>query len=178
MSDRKRFTAEMLTHLQKIELRAELAHPGGSPKAKEFAEKLARAKQIKEPEWLAWVANQPFATILDLLQDPRDDAARELPTKAVDEAVAILRSASVTDIDWMKEPLSERERTVRAKILETIVLEAGGLSELYLLVRTSERDRAASDIRAAFERAEGEVARWREVRRREAIERAIRSIEG
>jgi hypothetical protein len=113
-----------------------------------------------------------------MLQDPRDDAARELPTKAVDEAVAILRSASVTDINWMKEPLSERERTVRAKILETILLEAGGLSELYLLVRTSERDRAASDIRAAFERAEGEVARWREVRRREAIERAIRSIEG
>jgi hypothetical protein len=178
MSDRKRFTAKMLTHQQKIELRAELAHPGGSPKANEFAAKIARAKQHKEPQWLAWVANQPLTRILDLVKDLRDDAGGELPSQAVDEALAIVRSASLTDIDWMKEPLSERERTVRAKILQTILLEGGGLSGLYLLLKTSERDRAASDIRAAFERAEDEVAQWREIRRRETIERAIRSIEG
>jgi hypothetical protein len=52
---------------------------------------------------------------LELVKDLQKDADRELPSKAVDEALAIVRSASLTDIDWMKEPPSDGVRSAVAK---------------------------------------------------------------
>jgi hypothetical protein len=94
----------MLTTQQKLELRAGLSQHGGSSQAEAFAAELARAKQSGKSRWLRGARISRSRGYW-----------RELPSKAVDEALAIVRSASLTDIDWMKEPPSDGVRSAVAK---------------------------------------------------------------
>jgi hypothetical protein len=182
MSERKRFSAEMLTAQQKLELRAGLAQQSGErAQAQEFARKIARAKKSGTPLWLAWVADQPLTRILDV-HDVQGDvgvdtAGVETSGNAVDEALAIVRSASINDIDWTKEPLTEREQKVRAKILEAALQRPLSTSSLRVLLGSYDCKDAASDIRAAIDQAEADSTRWLENHRREAIENAVRAVD-
>lgn len=183
MSERKRFSAEMLTTQQKFELRAGLAQQSGkTSQAREFARKIARAKKSGTPLWLAWVADQPLTRILDVLNDVQGDvgvdtSGVETSGNAVDEALAIVRSASINDIDWTKEPFTERERKVRAKILEAALQRPLSTCSLRVLLGSYDCKDAASDIRAAIDQAEADSTRWLENQRREAIENAVRAVD-
>lgn len=178
MSERKRFSAEMLTTQQKFELRAGLGKQSGErAQAQEFARKLARAKRSGTPLWLAWVADQPLTRILEVLNGAQGDVGVETSGNAVDEALAIVRSASINDIDWTKEPFTERERKVRAKILEAALQRPLSTCSLRVLLGSYDCKDAASDIRAAIDQAEADSTRWLENQRREAIENAVRAVD-
>jgi hypothetical protein len=178
MSERKRFSAEMLTTQQKFELRAGLGQQSGErAQAQEFARKLARAKRSGTPLWLAWVADQPLTRILEVLNGAQGDVGVETSGNAVDEALAIVRSASINDIDWTKEPFTERERKVRAKILEAALQRPLSTCSLRVLLGSYDCKDAASDIRAAIDQAEADSTRWLENHRREAIENAVRAVD-
>jgi hypothetical protein len=98
------------------------------------------------------------ASILPISQPERvgtdQPALPKLPADPIAAAVAIARSARAEDIDWSKEPLTERERKVRALFLaRTNQLKILAL-ECDLRIRRLEGDRLAkpaSDLQAAID---------------------------
>ena len=89
-------------------------------------------------------------------------------------------------IDWSAEPAAPREKQIRGAILGNALSEEGGehgrLRELLsrsaggdMAFRTTD---AASDFRAAWEQAAASLEERRRLRYREAIEKAIREVDG
>jgi hypothetical protein len=71
---------------------------------------------------------------------------------AVAQAVSIARSASGTQVDWTREPLTERERKIRQRWLGNRLNTALGRFQVSLLHNLYWR-RSASDLVAAAEQA-------------------------
>jgi hypothetical protein len=111
-------------------------------------------------------------------------ASRQRPTDgaqnaaaAVDSAIAMARSAALVEIDWTKEPLTERERAVRLKILRRPIAD----SNVAWFV-SEELDAGSVKMASDFEKAyavvsEGAGKRDAAERRRE-IENAAREVDG
>ncbi len=98
---------------------------------------------------------------------------------ALEQADAIVRSASGTTIDWTREPLTERERKIRRAMLNKIVEHdvVPSLS-IDLLIPYQDRDRGAQDWRAALADAKALEERERLERDRERLQDAIAAVDG
>ena len=89
------------------------------------------------------------------------------------EATAIVRSAS-GEIDWSADPLTDRERRIRAKYLEALT-GAHLLSLVFSLRRKGAR--VASDLQRAHDDESREIKEWCERDRRDAISEAIEAVD-
>jgi len=91
---------------------------------------------------------------------------------AVAEATDIVRRASTGGIDWSREPLDERERKIRAKILEGkhwIELEC---------IANYVRPHIASDLAQALKQAGEDLRAGDRERQRREAEDAAREVDG
>lgn len=89
------------------------------------------------------------------------------PADPVAEAVAIARSARAQDIDWSQEPLTDRERKVRALFLERadpFTLLRINIELLLRRVRGRRELLPASDLQAALDRNRREAKELRRAR--------------
>ncbi len=95
--------------------------------------------------------------------------------KALDEAIAIALSAKGEVVDWSREPLTQRERKIRARYLENELADLHGRVRLGCMADIMELKhvRVARDLAEAARRADEEIHQQNERARREAIERAI-----
>ncbi len=88
------------------------------------------------------------------------------------------------DIDWTKEPATERERTVRAVVLRKVFANHGSLAlmEMSALMRESRTpcfypEETASDFREAYAKAEALNEQLRAERKKRRLEHAIREVD-
>jgi hypothetical protein len=119
--------------------------------------------------------------------DTRLGEARLITRDAVEEAAAIVRqvAAGEIEIDWTKEPASERERKIRAVILGDCT--QGGIGSLSrspafmsIMLRNliSIFDEPASDLRAEMDRVDALCREEERLKKRQQVQDAIRRVEG
>jgi hypothetical protein len=75
------------------------------------------------------------------------------PASAIDQAIAIVRSANGEAIDWSQEPVTERERAVRGAYLRRLIAEElGGLRLSTIALRLqADGQTPSSDLLAAID---------------------------
>jgi len=109
---------------------------------------------------------------------PRAQAAAVQPASdALMQATAIARSAS-GDIDWTREPLTERERKIRRAMLNKRLHEHSPRLSVGLLLPYAQRRSAAQDWREAFAEAEAIQARHDAERAGNELREAIKAVDG
>ena len=117
---------------------------------------------------------------LDSIRDFRNSRveaveAPAMPTSArvLSDAVAIARSAAGVDVDWTREPLTERERAVRQRWLDRQLEDVHGRGGRRLIaadaaahadILSGQATRCASDFQAAYDEA---TRIWDEARTQE-----------
>jgi hypothetical protein len=104
---------------------------------------------------------------------PTAPAAPALPDP-IAAAVAIVRSARGEDIDWSREPLTERERRIRAVYLEGVSIFKLIALEMHLFSIGKE---IASDLRAARDRAQREADEHSDARDRKRLREAAETVD-
>ncbi len=97
---------------------------------------------------------------------------------ALDEAIAIALSASGEVVDWSREPLTERERRIRARYIEHATSTWAGKVQLILLVLAVQgRGRVASDLHRVARQMAENAKRSNAQAERHRINRAIEDLD-
>lgn len=98
---------------------------------------------------------------------------------ALQQATALIRSASGDNIDWAREPLTERERSIRQRWIDRRLDGGVGFITIRCEVRALRRSGAAvaSDLASAYEKASAMLEQYSKERDRAEFQDIARELD-